>query len=67
MLTLSQVGYIKTQIQRLESGRYDADDCLWRIASAADLIAPDAELDSSSREYIQRWIDGFKQQFSHVM
>jgi hypothetical protein len=33
----SSRAYVNGQIAKLKSGRYNADDCLWRIASCADL------------------------------
>lgn len=62
-LSLSQVTYIKTQINRLESGRYNTDDCLFRIASAADIILPGTEINDGNRVEVERWIAGFKRQY----
>jgi len=33
----SSRAYVNGQIAKLKSGRYNADDCLWRIASCAEL------------------------------
>jgi len=33
----SSRNYVNGQIAKLKSGRYNTDDCLWRIASCADL------------------------------
>ena len=64
-LSQSQVTYIRTQIQRLESGRYARFDCLWRIASAADIMTDATEINDSNRAEVERWIEGFKQQYGN--
>ncbi len=47
----SSRAYVKGQIAKLESGRHNADDCLWRIASCADLkLDVDAYLSMSNRD-----------------
>ncbi|WP_448603981.1 hypothetical protein [Thermoleptolyngbya sp.] len=57
----STAAYIRTQIQRLESGRYPTDDCLWRIASAANLLPPLVqEVNDSNRARIEAWVQQFK-------
>ncbi|GAB4141525.1 MAG: hypothetical protein Fur0046_17540 [Cyanobacteria bacterium J069] len=60
-MTETDAAYIRTQIQRLNSGRYDHDDCLWRIASAANLLPPTVQgIDDSNRPQIQAWVQQFK-------
>ncbi|MDX2213756.1 MAG: hypothetical protein SFY66_10770 [Oculatellaceae cyanobacterium bins.114] len=59
-LSGSDRDYITTQIQRLNSGKYDADDCLYRIASCADLIKGDEQITDNNRDRILQWIRSFQ-------
>lgn len=59
----SSRAYAKGQIAKLESGRYNADDCLWRIASCADLPVQSRSYTSmtpSDRVLVRQFISEFK-------
>lgn len=54
------VHYVQGQIQRLESRVYNEDDCLYRIASAADLIVGGEQITDDNRTKIKTWVTEFK-------
>lgn len=57
----STAAYIRIQVDRLDSGSYDRDDCLWRIASAANLLPPTVqEVNASNRSRVLAWVKRFK-------
>jgi hypothetical protein len=55
--------YITKQIQRYHAAgsSEQKDDCLWRIASAADLLPPDVQsITDENRQFVTDWISGFE-------
>ena len=63
MLTAADQTYIKGQIAKLNSGKYNTDDCLWRIASAADLPIQAIDhigMNERDRAIVRRFIATFR-------
>ena len=58
----SSRSYVKGQVAKLKSGRYNADDCLWRIASCADLPVQSScytQMTQSDRILVRQFISEF--------
>ncbi|MBD2156274.1 hypothetical protein [Leptolyngbya sp. FACHB-16] len=55
--------YVRTQIERLNSGKYDRDDCLFRIASNVDLLLPGEQIDSTNRFLVEQWVDAYNERY----
>ncbi len=55
--------YIAQQVQRYHAASSQAlkDDCLWRIASVADLLPPDVQtITDENRQFVTDWVNGFE-------
>jgi len=55
----SSRNYVNGQVAKLKSGRYNADDCLWRIASCAELPVQSScytQMTQSDRVLVRQFI-----------
>jgi len=58
----SSRNYVNGQVAKLKSGRYNADDCLWRIASCAELPVQSScytQLTQIDRVLVRQFISEF--------